>query len=244
MKYTSDYKQLVIDYWNTHGSLETYKKFLDISRTSIRNWCDIEFKNKHCKKQKEWYDKNRDRASTNYNNFYKQNKLKLKVKSADWYKNNRDRASVNHKIWASKNRLSINLKRRLRRERDFSFKVRCTLSQRVWESVKSAFQKSNCKEYKKYSNTVNLLGCTIEQLIAHLQKQYQLGMNDQNYGKWHIDHIKPCSKFDLTKEEEQRKCFHYTNLQPLWAIDNLKKSDFFPNHEKIGLKIISNIEQS
>ena len=48
-------------------------------------------------------------------------------------------------------------------------------------------------------------------------------MSFENYGKWHVDHIKPCAKFDFTKPEEQVKCFHYTNLQPLWAIDNIKK---------------------
>jgi hypothetical protein len=48
-------------------------------------------------------------------------------------------------------------------------------------------------------------------------------MNWENQGEWHIDHILPCASFDLTKEEEQRKCFHYTNLQPLWAKDNMIK---------------------
>ena len=48
-------------------------------------------------------------------------------------------------------------------------------------------------------------------------------MSWNNYGKWHVDHIRPCIDFDLSKPEEQQKCFHYTNLQPLWAEENMRK---------------------
>ena len=58
----------------------------------------------------------------------------------------------------------------------------------------------------------------------HLKSTFKEGMTRDNHGSvWHIDHIIPCSSFDLTKPEEQQKCFHYTNLQPLWALENLKK---------------------
>ena len=62
-------------------------------------------------------------------------------------------------------------------------------------------------------------------LKLHLENQFVDGMNWNNYGKngWHIDHIKPCASFDLTDPKQQKICFHYTNLQPLWAIDNLIK---------------------
>lgn len=76
---------------------------------------------------------------------------------------------------------------------------------------------------KKSGHTMDLVGCTIEYLIKHLESKFQDGMNWENYGKWHIDHIKPCCSFDLTKEKDQKECFHYTNLQPLWAKDNLTK---------------------
>ena len=75
----------------------------------------------------------------------------------------------------------------------------------------------------KLSTTMKLVGCSIERLKQHLEKQFKMGMSWNNYGKWHIDHIRPCASFDLSKPSEQKKCFNYTNLQPLWAEENLKK---------------------
>lgn len=78
---------------------------------------------------------------------------------------------------------------------------------------------------QKHQSTFELLGCTLEELYAHIEAQFLPGMSWGNYGHdtWHIDHIKPCASFDLTDPEQQRVCFHYTNLQPLWAIDNIRK---------------------
>jgi len=87
----------------------------------------------------------------------------------------------------------------------------------------------------KKGHTLELLGCSIKFLKQYLEKQFTKGMNWNNYGrgknKWNIDHIKPCNSFDLSKPEEQKKCFHYTNLQPLWAEENIKKGN------KIDIKI-------
>ena len=63
----------------------------------------------------------------------------------------------------------------------------------------------------------------IKQLKQHLKKQFKKGMSWDNYGKWHIDHIKPCASFNLDDTEEQRRCFNFSNLQPLWVKDNLQK---------------------
>lgn len=68
-----------------------------------------------------------------------------------------------------------------------------------------------------------LLNCSIEELKIHLASRFIGNMSWENYGQWHIDHIKPCDVFDLTKESEQRTCFHFSNLQPLWEFDNLSK---------------------
>ena len=82
------------------------------------------------------------------------------------------------------------------------------------------------KGIAKKNSILKYIGCTKGELVAHIENQFKSGMNWENYGYygWHIDHIQPCASFDLTKEEEIHKCFHYSNLQPLWAEENLKKS--------------------
>lgn len=77
----------------------------------------------------------------------------------------------------------------------------------------------------KSGKTLDLLGCSIGDLRAHLENQFAEGMSWDNQGEWHIDHKRPCSSFDLTDPEQQKECCHFSNLQPLWAIDNLIKSN-------------------
>lgn len=79
--------------------------------------------------------------------------------------------------------------------------------------------KGKCKS----KSTMKLIGCSIENLQKHLELKFQDGMSWANYGKWHVDHIKPCASFDLSNQKQQEECFHYTNLQPLWARDNIIK---------------------
>jgi hypothetical protein len=81
------------------------------------------------------------------------------------------------------------------------------------------------KNIKKTNKTIDLLGCSKQEAINHIQSQFKEGMTWENHGHfgWHIDHIIPCSSFDLADPEQQKKCFHYTNLQPLWWQDNLSK---------------------
>jgi hypothetical protein len=83
-------------------------------------------------------------------------------------------------------------------------------------------------------------------LINHIEKQFLNGMSWDNYGKgldkWNIDHIIPCNTFDLTKPEEQKRCFHYSNLRPLWEIDNLNRpKDGSDIHPEERASILMNI---
>jgi len=99
---------------------------------------------------------------------------------------------------------------------DIHYMVRQKVSGRIRKALKNGYgdKSKSCLKY---------IGCSIPQLRKHLEQQFQDGMTWDNHGDWHIDHIKPCAAFDLTNEDEQRQCFHYSNLQPLWAKENMTK---------------------
>lgn len=99
---------------------------------------------------------------------------------------------------------------------DIHFRIRSSIQARIRSAVKNNY---------KYYHTDELLGCSIKELKEHLENQFTSGMSWDNYGQWHIDHIVPCAVFDLSKASEQKKCFHYSNLQPLWKADNIRKKD-------------------
>lgn len=97
-----------------------------------------------------------------------------------------------------------------------------SLKRRLSSCLRSRLNKAlngNVKSIK----TMDLLSCSIEQLKIHLESKFQLGMTWENYGEWHIDHIIPLSSFDLVNSEELKRASHYSNLQPLWAKDNIAK---------------------
>ena len=144
---------------------------------------------------------------------YKKNRTHLLAKQKSYRKNHSKEILAYHRKYYKK-------RNKERRKTDINFKLASNLRSRLWQSLAG-----NIKSAK----TLELLGCTVEELREHLQKQFQDDMTWENYGLrgWHVDHIKPCTKFDLSKEAEQRACFHYSNLQPLWAEDNLKKGNKF-----------------
>ena len=129
------------------------------------------------------------------------------------------RYAMHRAKWAAKqdpdqlrerNRQTLNARRAERPH----LRVKESLSARVRDAV-----------IRKRLKTLDFVGCSIQEVCRHLESQFLLGMTWDNYGLhgWHIDHIRPCASFDLTDPEQQKQCFHYTNLQPLWAADNIRK---------------------
>ena len=124
------------------------------------------------------------------------------------------RRKIAVKKYYDNNKKKIFAKEKIRAATDPDFKVLHNLRARIRGAIKG-----NCKG----GSTPELLGCSIQEVRKHLESQFTEGMSWDNYGKWHVDHIIPCAAFDLKSPEKQKECFNYTNLQPLWAYDNLCK---------------------
>jgi hypothetical protein len=175
------------------------------------------YREKETNKQKEketnkvWYEKNKEKIATYTKNnneiYYQKNKEKIKQKNKEYQTNNREKTN-NRKLKYSKERKKI----------DPIYKLRCCIR----DSVLKAFTRGK-SQFRKNAKTETILGCTIEYFILHIEKQFKEGMTLENHGKWHLDHIHPVS---LAKDENHLiELNHYTNFQPLWAQENLKKSN-------------------
>ena len=133
---------------------------------------------------------------------------------ADPVRHAKMRATQNRLRSSPKWKAKTNAAQNRRRRENVNFKIRVYLSARIRKAI---------RRQRATKPTVCLLGCSLDELKQHLQKQFREGMAWNNYGQWHVDHIRPCASFDLLDPEQQKKCFHYTNLQPLWAYENQSK---------------------
>lgn len=163
---------------------------------------------------KNHYQKNREKRLYEIKKYQKENREKRLNSMKKYRKENRHKISESNKKYQKNNRRQISQRKLARYHTDINLKLRNNLSARIRNFIR-----------KNGKCTIELIGCSVDKLKHHLEKQFTPGMSWDNYGLhgWHIDHIMPCNSFDLTDPEQQKKCFHYTNLQPLWAIDNLKK---------------------
>ncbi len=133
--------------------------------------------------------------------------------------NNREKILQSRK-YRQENKGILNEKSRIykkkRRATDIAYNILIRLRSRLYKAIRGM---------DKSATTKILLGCSPQKLIEYLELKFTDGMSWDRFGEIHIDHIIPCASFDLTDPDQQKQCFHYTNLQPLWAEDNRKKGD-------------------
>ena len=186
-------------------------------------------KNKEARKEyvKEYYQKNREIILLKKK---KRDKINKEV-AKEYRKKNRERMLERAKEYYQKNKEARKVYfreySRNRYHTDLRFKMSRILRRTLHEKLSKHLIKETNPEFSYTETFSSFLGCTLEELKTHIENQFEDGMTWENwtYDGWHLDHIVPCSSFDLTKEKEQEKCFHYKNLQPLWAEDNLSKSN-------------------
>jgi len=171
------------------------------------------------------------KARSEYEKRYaRENREKIRVRHARWMaekmkdptyreKHNRDTARRSRK---ASRRVKIRAYVNNRRKTDKAFRLSGVLRGRVHKAIKRG---------DRSLSTMELIGCDIEHVIAHLESRFLAGMTWENYGYrgWHIDHIRPCASFNLADPEQQRACFHYSNLQPLWRYENQSKQAKWPD---------------
>lgn len=149
---------------------------------------------------------------------------RLSSQQKGYNKINREKRILYSKLYNQKNRE----KRREKDKERYRIDIEFRLTQNLRTRIRLALKRNS-----KSHSTNTLLGCDIPFLKDYLKSLFTLGMSWDNYGEWQVDHIKPCAKFDLIKEENQLKCFNYKNLQPLWALDNLIKKDKYINEKEV-----------
>jgi hypothetical protein len=184
------------------------KKYRDENQDYLKNY------------QKIYYDENKKQLLEQQKKYYESNKEVILNKNQEYVKKNSEKTKKYQKEYRDNNKDSlqeyINQYKKERRENDVIFKLRNNLSHRT----RQIFKYFNTEKKDK---TFDIVGCSPKFLKEHLELQFVDGMNWDNRNKWHIDHIIPLSS--AKTEEELYKLCHYSNLQPLWAEDNLKKSN-------------------
>ena len=165
-------------------------------------------------------DRVRRLAKIRYSNRSEEEKDRHSIRKKAWTQNNLEKCREASKRWRhlNKEKCYESNKKSKRRQyhNNLTVRIKMSLRTRLYQALKGM---------TKHESATKLLGCAIEEFKHYIQQMFTEGMSWENHGEWHLDHIKPCASFNLLDENERKICFHYTNFQPLWAMENILKSD-------------------
>ena len=212
---------------NEVKALDEYPNRKD-SKDGKRNQCKVCYLNK----------------KREYNQIHSQHRREYMVKyrmdnptyNSDWIWNNYDRYRNNLKQWKVLNPDKVRIHKLNTYKRRLKWDVNFKLRENIRRLINLSFTN---RGYSKKSKTATILGCSYDEFIAHIQRNFQTGMSLNNYGEWELDHIIPISS-GKTKEEIIL-LNHYQNFQPLWRADNLRKGNSYNEGDKVRFleKVIS-----
>ncbi len=211
-KYYENNKEKILEKTNKYHKEKKEERKRYYQKYYLENKDEIDERNKKYKEENIGYDKK----------YYEIHKNEMKIKSKEYYTENRDEILEKSKKYYTdeniKKERNEYLKKYLkqRKKEDPLFSLISSIRSLIYSSIKN-------QGYSKESRTQEILRCSYIELKEYLESKFIEGMSWDNKGEWHIDHIKPTS---LAKtKEEIYELNHYTNLQPLWAIDNIKKGN-------------------
>jgi hypothetical protein len=196
-----------------------HKAYCEVNREKVQAWQQAwreANREKARARQQAWRGANREKLQTWQKVWREANREKARACCKAWRKANPERARAQTKAWRDANREKVRTWRARRRQEDVQFRLATVLRARLHNAL--------CGNFKSGS-AVRDLGCSIAELKAHLESQFEPGMTWDNWAVdgWHIDHIIPLAAFDLTDREQFKQACHYTNLRPLWAAANISK---------------------
>lgn len=181
--------------------------------------------------RKEYYKKNKSEYIERYRKYMADDEKKAEKlkKSKEQYRKNTDKIRERHKRNYEKpgNMEKLRQRHHIRKLTDIEYIIKRRLRFRLRHIIKAV-----ARDNFKRISSAELLGCSMTFFKKHIENKFTEGMSWDRISEIHIDHKKPCAKFDLTKESEQRLCFHYSNLQPLWKLDNLRKGSFYQEEKQ------------
>jgi hypothetical protein len=189
-----------------------------------------------------YYELNREKLIADSMKYYEEHKEERLAVVAQYYQNHKEEKAEYNKLYLErmKNTDEYKQRRKLWENQNYEklrqyhnlYKQEWSKNKRetnpqfvIMERLRARLRAAlNGKQIKKVDRTIKLLGCSQIEFIIYIESLFSDGMSWENRHLWHIDHIRPCMSFDLTDPDQQRECFHYTNLQPLWAEDHRKKT--------------------
>ena len=201
--YYKNKERLKLKHQSPEGWYNKNKERLKIKRQSSEGQAYI----------KEYYTKNKDRLNKSD---------KQRARSKEYYHANKENCKERTRKWNKEHRAELNAKARAKRMSNNNLRVLNSLRHSLWHSLKNS---NNVKTQR----VLELIGCSIEELVAYIESLWVEGMSWENYSLkgWHIDHIRPCASFDFSDIEQQKQCFRFSNLRPIWSKDNVSKTSLY-----------------
>lgn len=159
-----------------------------------------------------------DKKKANNKAYYIKNKKRIAARAKIYCQKNKEKLAKGLRDWNIRNRKRVLENCNYKYKTDLNFRLKCNLRSRLYKLV---------RKKQKAGSALKDLGCTLQEFKIYIENKFQPGMTWENYGRygWHLDHIKPLSKFDLSNRKQLLIACNYKNIQPLWAKDNISKGN-------------------